>query len=88
MSNLILTHDDPYLTQFLSPKANTVPTYPVDTGHSLTALFDDYRLALTDMIFHPVWDTTYGADAAYWGPKLRCLLAAYQDWACADLLAL
>ncbi len=132
MSNLTLTHNDLYLTQFLSPKVASGPTYLVDfqsvctdfaardlvyllatfwtreqwrrlerkllshyhqiltehgvRGYSLETLFNDYRLALTDMIFHPLWDTTYGADALYWGPKLRCLLDAYEDWNCAELL--
>ena len=132
LSNLTLTHNDCYLTQFLSPKAEPGPTYLVDfqsvgtdfgardlvylmatfwtreqrqryerklltkyhqglvtygaTDYSLDTLFDDYRLALTDMIFLPLWDTTYGADKSYWWPKLECLLSAYQDWSCAALL--
>ena len=132
LSNLTLTHNDAYLTQFLSPKSDVGPTYLVDfqsvctdfaardlvyllstfwtceqrqrhesalltryhqvlteqgvTGYSLTMLFEDYRLALIDMIFHPLWDTTYGAESAYWRPKLECLVAAYQDWNCEALL--
>lgn len=132
MSNLTLTHNDCYSTQFLSPRTGTEPTYLVDfqsvgtdfaardlvyllatfwtreqrrrferkllthyhqvltkhgvSGYNLETLFDDYRLALTDMIFHPVWDTTYGADPLYWRPKLHCLLNAYKDWDCAELL--
>lgn len=132
LSNLTLTHNDCYLTQFLSPKTGDGPTYLVDfqdvgtdfgardlvyllatfwtreqrqryehklleryhsvlsssgvVGYSLAMLFADYRLALTDMVFLPLWDTTYGADRSYWTPKLECLLSAYQDWDCATLL--
>lgn len=53
--------------------------------YSLEQLFEDYRLTLIDMIFHPVWDTTYGADPEYWRPKLKCLTDAYQDWQCDEL---
>lgn len=55
------------------------------TGFELDQLFEDYRLMLIDMIFHPVWDTTYGADPAYWQPKLKCLTDAYRDWRCDEL---
>jgi hypothetical protein len=55
-------------------------------GYTLEQLFDDYRLMLIDMVFHPVWDTTYGADADYWQPKLTCLTDAYADWECEALL--
>lgn len=54
-------------------------------GFGLEQLIEDYRLMLIDMIFHPVWDTTYGADPAYWQPKLKCLTDAYQDWQCDEL---
>lgn len=53
--------------------------------YTLAALHQDYRLMLIDMIFHPIWDTTYGADSDYWRPKLECLTAAYQDWSCDEL---
>ena len=54
-------------------------------GYSLETLFLDYRLMLIDMVFHPVWDTTYGADPGYWQPKLKCLTDAYRDWRCEEL---
>ena len=63
-------------------------TLLVDSGvrdYTLVALHQDYRLMLIDMIFHPIWDTTYGADPDYWRPKLECLTAAYQDWRCDKL---
>lgn len=55
-------------------------------GYTLEQLFEDYRLMLIDMVFHPVWDTTYGADPAYWRAKLTCLTDAYSDWDCDTLL--
>ena len=54
-------------------------------GYSLETLLLDYRLMLIDMVFHPVWDTTYGADPSYWQPKLTCLTDAYRDWRCDEL---
>lgn len=57
------------------------------TGYDLDQLFEDYRLMLIDMVFHPVWDTTYGADPGYWQPKMRCLTDAYRDWQCNELFS-
>lgn len=54
--------------------------------YDLDQLFEDYRLMLIDMVFHPVWDTTYGAAPTYWQPKLKCLINAYLDWQCDELL--
>lgn len=133
LSNLTVTHNDAYLTQFLCPKTEPLPTYLVDfqdvctdfaardlvyllatfwtpeqrqlherdllrryhrtlvhqgvTRYSFDNLLHDYRLMLNFMVFHPVWDASYGANAAYWRPKMACLTAAYVDWRCADLLA-
>ncbi len=56
-------------------------------GYNLDQLFEDYRLMLIDMVFHPVWDTTYGADPTYWQPKMKCLTDAYRDWRCDELFA-
>jgi hypothetical protein len=42
-------------------------------------LLADYRLALTIMLFYPVWDETNGSAQSYWLPKLRNIVAAYQD---------
>lgn len=42
-------------------------------------LLADYRLMLTVMLFYPVWDETNGSAQSYWLPKMRCLVAAYQD---------
>ncbi len=42
-------------------------------------LLADYRLALTILLFYPVWDETNGSPRSYWLPKMRCLAAAYED---------
>jgi hypothetical protein len=47
--------------------------------YSWDDLFADYRLALTIMLFYPVWDETNGSAQSYWLPKLRNIVAAYQD---------
>lgn len=54
-------------------------------GYGMDQLFQDFRLMLIDMIFHPVWDTTYGAAPEYWQPKMKCLTNAYKDWQCREL---
>lgn len=38
-----------------------------------------YRALLTIMLFYPVWDETNGSPRSYWLPKMRCLVAAYED---------
>lgn len=42
-------------------------------------LLADYRCALTLMLFYPVWDETNGSARSYWLPKMRNIVAAYQD---------
>jgi thiamine kinase-like enzyme len=56
-------------------------------GYSWETLITDYRLMITLMLFDPIWDQTSGAAERYWRPKLACLVAAYEDWHCAELLA-
>ncbi len=42
-------------------------------------LLTTYRLALTIMLFYPIWDETNGSPRDYWLPKLQNTVAAYQD---------
>jgi hypothetical protein len=56
------------------------------TGYGWDNLVTDYRVMLAHMVFDAVWNATSGSSAAYWQPKMRCLLEAYQDWDCARLL--
>jgi hypothetical protein len=34
----------------------------------------------------PIQDGGDGAPHSYWWPKMQCLLAAFDDWGCAELL--
>ncbi len=56
------------------------------TSYSWDDLLTDYKVLLTYMLFFPVWDQTNGSSKDYWWPKMQCLIAAFQDWECADLL--
>ncbi len=47
-------------------------------------LLADYRLLLTVMLFYPIWDETNGSERSYWLPKLRNIVAAYEDHCVAD----
>lgn len=49
------------------------------SDYTWEALLADYRSLLTIMLFYPVWDETNGSPQSYWLPKMRCLVAAYQD---------
>jgi hypothetical protein len=50
------------------------------------ALYDDYRLNVLFMTLHPVWDALSGASIEYWWPTMSCLVGAYRDWGCEELL--
>jgi hypothetical protein len=47
----------------------------------------DYRTALVDWTLVAVHDASHGSARAYWQPTMGCLLDAYEDWGCADLLS-
>lgn len=49
-------------------------------------LLTDYQIALIDWIFYPVWDSNNGSAPTYWQPKMRCLLEAFRDWRCEEVL--
>jgi hypothetical protein len=48
-------------------------------GYTWDDLLTTYRLALTIMLFYPIWDETNGSPRDYWLPKLQNVVAAYQD---------
>ena len=56
-------------------------------GYPLDSLLHDYRLGLLYWLLVPVQDAHDGSRREYWWPKMRCLVAAYQDWECAELLS-
>jgi hypothetical protein len=55
-------------------------------GIPYEALIDDYRLGLVSWLLVPFQDAHDGSPADYWWPKLQCLLAAFDDWDCQELL--
>ncbi len=55
-------------------------------GYAFDDLLLDYRLGLVYWALMPVQDAHDGAARSYWEPKLSCLLDAYDDWECEELL--
>ncbi|HEX8730833.1 MAG TPA: oxidoreductase family protein [Ktedonobacterales bacterium] len=47
--------------------------------YSREQLLADYANELAIMLFYPVWDETNGSPQSYWLPKMRSLVAAWQD---------
>lgn len=60
-------------------------TYGV-RGYSWEDLTADYQAALIFWILMPLQDRYNGAGTEYWWPKMHCLLQAFTDWNCAELL--
>lgn len=54
--------------------------------YTFDQLLLDYRLSIAHNVLHPVWDQQHGSSEAYWRPKLSCLIAAFADWDCMELL--
>lgn len=55
-------------------------------GYPYEALIEDYRLGLVYWLLVPWQDAYAGSSRDYWWPKLQCLLAAFDDWDCDQLL--
>ena len=51
-------------------------------------LLTDYRTGLIYWLLVPVQDRYGGAGKDYWWPKMQCLVAAFREWDCADLLGM
>lgn len=49
-------------------------------GYPWERLREDYKMMLGLMLFDPIQDAVRGSSAAYWQPKLHCLVAACRDW--------
>jgi thiamine kinase-like enzyme len=49
-------------------------------------LLTDYRHGLIFWLLMPVQDAADGSRKDYWWPKMQCLVAAFRDWRCAELL--
>jgi len=63
-------------------QANGVHTYSWDD------LLTDYRACLIFWLLMPVQDGYDGSPTAYWWPKMQCLVSAFRDWHCDQLLGL
>jgi len=50
-------------------------------------LLIDYRLGLIVWLLAPVQDAADGTRKDYWWPKMQCLIAAFRDWRCDELLS-
>jgi thiamine kinase-like enzyme len=48
----------------------------------------DYQSGLIYWLLVPVQDWFGGAARNYWWPKMQCLVAAFREWGCADLLGM
>ena len=55
-------------------------------GYAFDDLLHDYRLGLVYWLLVPVQDARDGSRPDYWWPKMQCLIDAYEDWQCAELL--
>jgi hypothetical protein len=51
-------------------------------------LLTDYRTGLIYWLLVPVQDRFGGAGKDYWWPKMQCLVAAFREWHCAELLGI
>jgi hypothetical protein len=51
-------------------------------------LVTDYRSGLIFWLLMPVQDRYGGAVKAYWWPKMLCLVGAFRDWYCEDMLGI
>jgi thiamine kinase-like enzyme len=49
-------------------------------------LVTDYQIGLIFWLLMPVQDGADGSRKDYWWPKMQCLVAAFQDWRCEELL--
>ena len=51
-------------------------------------LLTDYRTGLIFWLLMPVQDGYDGSGKEYWWPKMQCLVAAFREWHCEQLLGL
>lgn len=56
------------------------------SGYTWDDLLLDYRRGLIFWLLMPVQDAADGSARDYWWPKMQCLLDAFQDWRCEELL--
>jgi hypothetical protein len=94
LANLIATfwtpaqrHAEARETRMLQRYHTIIRAHGVN-GYSWEELVADYQAGLIYWLLVPLQDRFGGADRAYWWPKMQCLVAAFRDWHCEDLLAM
>lgn len=55
-------------------------------NYSWDDLLIDYKIGLITWLFIPVQDCYDGSNRSYWWPKMQCLVTAFREWHCEDLL--
>lgn len=56
-------------------------------NYSWDDLLTDYRMGLIYWLLMPVQDRYGGANKDYWWPKMQCLVTAFREWHCEELLS-
>lgn len=49
-------------------------------------MLTDYKIGLIFWLLMPVQDCYGGSKTSYWWPKMQCLVAAFREWNCEELL--
>jgi len=57
-------------------------------NYSWDDLLTDYKMGLIFWILMPVQDHFGRSNRKYWWPKMQCLVAAFEEWHCEDLLSI
>lgn len=78
-------HQDQRELQILRRYYATVQAYGV-SQYSWEDLLTDYRHGLIYWLLVPVQDAADGSHKDYWWPKMQCVVAAFHDWHCDELL--
>jgi Ecdysteroid kinase-like family len=56
-------------------------------NYSWEQLITDYKMGIIFWLLMPVQDCYNGSSKDYWWPKMQCLIEAYRDWYCEELLS-
>ncbi len=78
-------HEDQREVKLLRRYHNVLQSRGVK-NYSWDDLVTDYKIGLIVWLLIPVQDCFDGSSKEYWWPKMQCLVAAFRDWHCEDLL--
>lgn len=78
-------HEQQRETRILQRYHSTLQEHGV-SAYSWADLTRDYRSGLIYWLLMPLQDRIDGASKDYWWPKMQCLVAAFEEWGCAELL--